>query len=112
MRTFLFIIFACVVFSGNLQAQTFSRANVATESVSESITIAGKVFPGGTGKTGAVYITRTSAKSGNKYKQYLGYRTGKAFDGQPVYRNKAETEYCIYELGKTGYPKKVVLTVN
>jgi hypothetical protein len=111
MRTFLFITFALFTLSGNVNAQTFSRA-VATESITESITIANKVFAGGTGKTGAVYITRTSAKSGNKYKQYLGYRTGQSFDGQPVYRNKAETEYCIYELGRTGYPKKVVLTVN
>jgi hypothetical protein len=112
MRTILFITFALLAFTGNVNAQTFSRANVATQSSTESITIANKVFAGGTGKTGAVYITRTSAKSGNKYKQYLGYRTGQSFDGQPVYRNKAETEYCIYELGRTGYPKKVVLTVN
>lgn len=105
-----YLIFFILLFSfaGNLGAQTFVRATT-DQSVETTINIAGKDFPGGIGKTGAVYIYRRSSKSGKRYKQYLGYKTPHTFEGQQVYRDKTITEFCVYELNNQGYPKKVVL---
>jgi len=77
-----------------------------------TLTIEGVDFNGGVSSTGSHYIFRIS-KKGNEYKQYLGMPTKDLFENKRVYTSGTEggTKYYFLAIGKTGYPKKVFLTL-
>lgn len=120
MRIFITLFFACFV--SFLSAQSFTVANsskVAADTV--QIEIAGASFKGGYSRTGSIFIYRTSAKSGEVYKSYLGHKStvNVTVDGQtlPVWSNvpfdkwdiDPDAKFYTYVLGKTGYPSKLEL---
>lgn len=120
MRLFITLFFACFV--SFLSAQSFTVANsskVAADTV--QIEIAGATFKGGYSRTGSVFIYRTSQKSGEVYKSYLGHKStvNVTVDGQnlPVWSNvpidkwdvDAGAKFFTYIIGKTGYPSKLEL---
>lgn len=120
MRLFITLFFACFV--SFLSAQSFTVVNSAEVSADTvQIEIAGATFKGGYSRTGSVYIYRTSAKTGEVYKSYLGHKSSVnvTVNGQslPVWSNKpvdrwdvdADAVFFTYILGKTGFPSKVEL---
>lgn len=120
MRIFIIASFLFVSFA--VSAQSFTVANSSKVSADTvGIEIAGKTFNGGYSRTGSVFIYRTSAKSGEVYKSYLGHKStvNVTVDGQnlPVWSNKPvdrwdvdpDAEFYTYVIGKTGFPSKVEL---
>ena len=61
------------------------------------------------------YVERVS-KSGNVYKQYLGYITAYRYNSEKgthdVFCNREGTEFWYLGLTKTGYLKKIPLTIE
>lgn len=118
----ILIVLSFLFVSSLVSAQSFTVANSSKVSADTvSIEIGGKSFKGGYSRTGSVFIYRTSQKSGEVYKSYLGHKSNVTVnvDGHtlPVWSNKPvdrwdvdpDAEFYTYVIGKTGYPSKLEL---
>ena len=81
---------------------------VQTQKDIDTLVIEGKKFNCQVTNSGNYSIFRTSVKTGNLYKQYLGYKTEFIYDNQKVFTDN-KGKYWTLLLNKNGYPKKFYL---
>ena len=110
-RVTIFAALLLISIAGFSQKYNLARPPQSKDSTL-TLTIEGVDFNGGVSSTGSHYIFRTSKKD-VEYKQYLGMPTEDLYESKRVYTSGTgeDTKYYFLAIGKTGYPKKVFLTL-
>jgi len=112
MKTILIIAVMLIGMMASAQTLSFEPVTAtAIEAQQIKINIGDKTFDVTISSGGAYSIERIS-KSGNAYKQYLGYDTGYAYDDKMVFTDSNKQKYWYLGLSKTGYPKKLYLSAK
>ena len=108
-KVFLLTLLAVVTMAVNAQFKPVQATNSNESTVTlKELTIDGKTFNCEVNKYGNYSINRVS-KSGNEYKQYLGYITEYMYLDKPVFTDKKKEKFWYLSLTSTGYPKKMEL---
>jgi len=113
MKTLTMIVMLFITLG--LNAQTFElkgNQSITGNADTVTMTVQGVDFNVVVSSTGNHYVIRTSKKTGNDYKQYLGYKTGHDLNSQPVFTNAKQTEYWILGLTSNRTLKKLPVTMT
>lgn len=111
IKVYLTILFLSVALFSQ-EIFSLKTRPLVNQSSSDTLIIGGKTFITSISAKGNYSIKRVSKKTGNKYRQYLGYLTKHKFDNKLVFTNHNLSKYWILALGRTGYPKKIILNKN
>lgn len=91
---------------------SYQKEQAKAQRTTKNLTIEGKQFVVTVSSTNNHSIQRVSKKTGKPYKSYLGYLTTNKFKNKLVFTNHNQTRYWVLALGRTGYPRKVLLNRN